>query len=371
MMRIEQFYSIFRFIASKQLNLLKRKNSSSWKNEWKEFHLKNIIGSSYEKKQAPEFRKKQKEKGRRKGWKARFERLDFMLCWVFLGAVPEDYFSMVFNKKGWIWRNHHVTRTRMNFIGSKFNPDISSKNFLNDKASFCKCWDSYLHRKWCVPEEISIEEFEEKFKDVSTLLAKRRVGYGGKGVMVFDTSEMEFQEIYDTVLSQNESYIVEEYHNQSGWLHEINPSSLNTIRVSTLSINGKTDVIFAYLRVGVKGAVVDNLHSGGIRFPIDHRTGKIFKGMNYQIFDVETHPDSGIQVFDKTIPRWDEIVEFCKKAHELAPEDLHWVGWDVCLDEEDMSLIEGNSGPGFPPIENPHENWWKDMKYYLSQLEKS
>ena len=182
---------------------------------------------------------------------------------------------------------------------------------------------------------------------------------------------MGYKEIYEEVLSQNEPYIIEEYHNQSGWLHKVNPSSLNTIRVCTLSINGKVDVIFSYLRVGVKGSFVDNIHSGGIRFPIDYCTGKVFKGMNYRTFDVERHPDSGVQLYGEIIPKWDEIIGLCKEAHDLAPEDLHMIGWDVCLDEDDISLIEANGGPGFPPIENPHENWWKDMTDYLLKLEEN
>ena len=370
-MKIEGFYSVLRFIASKQLGILFKKDYSNWEREWKEFHLKNLIGPAYEKNLVPEFRQKQKEKGRDKGWKARFERLDYMLCWAFFGAVPEDYFSMVFFKKGWFWRNHHVTRLRLNFLQMKFNPNSTSCDFVDDKAIFCKIWNDYLHRKWCNIEETSIEEFEEKFKDVKRIIAKTRTGYGGKGIMVFDTAKTGYSQIYNEILSQKEPYMAEEYHVQSGWLHKVNPSSLNTIRVCTFSLNGKTDVIFAYLRVGAKGSIVDNLHSGGIRFPIDHHTGKIHKGMNYQVFDLERHPDSGVQLYGEVIPRWDEIIDLCKEAHELAPDDLHLIGWDVCLDEDDIILIEANSGPGFPPIEDPHEDWWKDMKNYLSQLDSS
>ena len=46
-------------------------------------------------------------------------------------------------------------------------------------------------------DEISLEEFEEKFKDADRLIAKRRVGKGGKGIAVFDTSEVGYKEIYE------------------------------------------------------------------------------------------------------------------------------------------------------------------------------
>ena len=116
--------------------------------------------------------------------------------------------------------------------------------------------------------------------------------------------------------------------------------------------------------------MVDNLHSGGFRFPIDRQTGEILPGMNYEIHNVKTHPDTGLKIAGEKIPEWQNIIDYCKKAHEHAPDSLHWIGWDVCLDEGDMFLIEGNAGPGFPPIENPKENWWGEMKRYLSILEQ-
>ena len=173
-----------------------------------------------------------------------------------------------------------MTKIRMRFLKRKFNQDSKSRNLLDDKASFYRHWQEHLHRKWCIPNEISFEEFEDKFKDVNSLIAKKRQGFGGKGIIFFDMNEWDLRSVYDKIISETDDYIVEEYHSQTGWLHDVNPSSLNTIRVATISINGKTDVIFAYLRVGIEGAHADNLHSGGIRFPIDHHTGKILKGMN-------------------------------------------------------------------------------------------
>lgn len=368
-MKVEDLYSVFRFIASRKLKALKKDNG--WRSDWKEYHLRNLSSPYYEDVFVDEFREKQMKSGDLGKFRSTLERLDFMLCWIFLGATPEDYFSMLFNRKGWIWRNHHVTKIRMRFLKRKFNHDSKSRNLLDDKASFYRHWQEHLHRKWCIPEELSFEEFEEKFNGANTIIAKRRQGFGGKGIIFFDMAERDLRSVYDEIISEKDDYIVEEYHNQTGWLHDVNPSSLNTIRVATISINGKTDVIFAYLRVGIEGSHVDNLHSGGIRFPIDHHTGRILKGMNYQICDVEAHPDSGISLYGETIPKWDEIVEFCRNAHDLAPESLHLVGWDICLDEDDMILIEGNSGPGFPPIDNPHDDWWRDMGDYLSQLESN
>ena len=324
----------------------------------------------FEKRHLPDFRSKAKAAGAKDNRPGKYSEHDFMLCWYFLGAEPEDYFSMVFPEKNWIWRNHHVTRMRMNFLKTKLNPDPDTCRLLNDKAEFCRYWSNDIHRKWCVPSEITREEFAAEFQGVERIIAKKRIGFGGRGIMVFDTSEVPLEQIYDSILSLPEPYIAEEYHKQTGWLAEINPSSLNTIRVATLRVMDQIEVIFSYLRVGGKNAVVDNLHSGGIRFPIDHNTGEIFPGMNYEIKGVKVHPDTGSEIAGKIVPGWEAVLAYCKKAHQKAPKSLHWIGWDVCLDEDDIFLIEGNAGPGFPPIENPRENWWGEMKKYLTILEK-
>lgn len=367
-MKIEQLYQIFQFTADKYSKNLEKNNQEDWESKLKRFSWKKRSNGSYQKRYAPEFRKKQLEIGRHDGLKGTFKRLDYMFCWFFLGAVPEDYFSMVFEDKGWKWRNHHITRMRLDFIKQMLNDDDESCILLNDKAVFCSHWDDELNRQWCNPEDTTYEEFRDKFNDIDKIILKRRVGYGGKGIEVIDTSQITSESEYLDLVEKHENYIFEEFHNQTGWIHEINPSSLNTIRVATIQVNGQTDVVFSYLRVGVKGAIVDNLHSGGIRFPINHHTGEIYAGMNYQINNIESHPDSGVKIAGEIIPHWDEICSFCINAHKKAPENLRFIGWDVCLDENDMCLIEGNSGPGFPPIEDPDDDWWKQIKNYFSKL---
>ncbi len=369
-MKIEQLYQIFQFIAIKYSNNLEKNNPTDWKGELKRFSWNKRSNGSYQKRYAPEFRKKQLDMNKHHGLKGTIKRLDYMFCWFFLGAVPEDYFSMVFEDKGWKWRNHHITRMRLDFIKQKLNNDEQSCTLLNDKAAFCNHWNDKLNRVWCSPDDTTYEEFINKFHGIDKIIAKRRVGYGGKGIEIFNKSQIKNEDEYLDFIEKHDNYILEEFHNQTGWIHEINPTSLNTIRVATIQVNGEIDVVFSYLRVGVKGTVVDNLHSGGIRFPINHHTGEIYAGMNYEINNIERHPDSGVQIAGEIIPDWDEICLFCKNAHERAPENLRFIGWDVCLDENGMCLIEGNSGPGFPPIEDPKDDWWKKIKEYFSKLEK-
>lgn len=328
-MNIETLYKLPKYIASRRLHKLEKKGCKNWEDELKKFRYMTLSSNNYEVRYAPEFRRKQIDASNEKGWRNSITRLDYMLCWYFLGAVPEDYYSMVFKEKNWKWRSHHVTRMRLDFIKLKMNFDNESCEILNDKALFCEIWNDELHRKWCVPADITEKEFESEFCDINQIIAKKRKGYGGKGIIIFDTLKTDLKTIYKQIISQEEPYIAEEYHNQTGWLNKINPSSLNTIRVTTVKVNEKTDVIFAYLRTGIKDSVVDNLHNGGIRFPINHHTGEIYPGMDYTNNNIKKHPDSKIQIAGETIPKWNDITDYCKKAHQKAPVNVHFIGWDI------------------------------------------
>lgn len=362
-------YTVLHWIAKKRWERIKDNPDTDWEIGWKKFRWKRLAASDFEKRHLPDFRKKAEAASKKENGQKRYSEFDFMLCWYFLGAEPEDYFSMVFPEKGWVWRDHHVTRMRMNFLKGRLNRDPETIRLLNDKAEFCRYWSEDMHRRWCVPAEVTKEEFVQKFEGIDRIIVKNRTGSGGKGIQVLDTAAIPLEEIYDSILALPDPTIAEEYHRQTGWLAEINPSSLNTVRVATLRVGDSTKVIFAYLRVGGQDSVVDNLHSGGIRFPVDRYTGEIRPGMNYEIHDVMAHPDTGKRIAGEKIPRWEEVIDYCRNAHQKAPENLHWIGWDVCVDEEDMFMIEGNASPGFPPIENPQEDWWEEMKVYLSVLE--
>ena len=174
-MKIEQLYQIFQFTADRYSKRFEKNNSTDWKSELKRFSWNLRSSGSYQKRHAPEFRKKQGDMNMHDGLKASFKRLDYMFCWFFLGAVPEDYFSMVFEKKGWKWRKHHITRMRLDFIKKMLNDDEEAGTLLNDKLEFCNHWNDRLNRVWCNPEDATYDEFLDKFQHVDKIIAKKRV----------------------------------------------------------------------------------------------------------------------------------------------------------------------------------------------------
>lgn len=93
---------------------------------------------------------------------------------------------------------------------------------------------------------------------------------------------------------------------------------------------------FAYFRAGCGMNVVDNLHSGGIKFPIN------IKMVSYiQVRINSKRPISIIEIAGQFVQDWEKIKDYVCKAHLLAPKELHWIGLDVCWSDGELCLIEG------------------------------
>lgn len=297
------------------------------------------------------------------------EKIDFLISYFLFGAQPEDYIIGNFYKvKNYFFRNHYVTRERLNFIKCRLNTS-QGLSFLNSKEEFDEFYNKYLGRKWCNPGKISEEEFIRMFNSQNgCVFVKPLDGYGGIGASKCPSDETSLGNLYKELNCSGKSYIVESYIEQKGLLHDLNPSSLNTIRVATARTNGRVIPLFAYMRAGGAGSIVDNLHSGGVSYTIDIKTGKILPGITFRKYNIINHPSTGMKVAGRIIPHWEAIIEYAKKLHKMAPEGIGLVGWDICLNGDDMYVIEGNGGPAFPREIRFGDNSWKKVKRLLSQL---
>lgn len=129
---------------------------------------------------------------------------------------------------------------------------------------------------------------------------------------------------------------------------EINPGSVNTIRVnSVIDTHGNVEVFSAVLRAGARAdVVVDNSHSGGIAYPIDIPTGIVYAvGLNFKNEKFVVHPSTGKIVLGFKVPLWNECLEMVRRAAKKFPQ-ARFIGWDVAITEMRPVLIEANFGPG-------------------------
>ena len=154
------------------------------------------------------------------------------------------------------------------------------------------------------------------------------------------------QSIKDLFASYKQSFIVQERLEQHPGLAKLNPTSLNTIRVMSYHRGGEVIILYAVIRIGRKGQIIDNETAGGIKADIDLQTGRI-KGSamgspteaRMAMTDVGT-PTDGYQ-----IPCFDKVLEVIKEMHIRIPY-FNLIGWDMSVDKDGKpTLIEWNSAP--------------------------
>jgi len=214
----------------------------------------------------------------------------------------------------------HNSKNRFTYKGNDF--EVETKNELF----------SFLEKVF----------FEE---EIEHLFCKPTNGIRGEHIFVVDknTHRKTADNLIDLVFSK--AFIFQELIQQHEILRSINHSSVNTLRIITYkNKNNEAQVLSAFIRVGRKGALIDNAHIGGIVVGLDKETGKM-SAEGIQLIDngggvFYKHPDTGI-VFDKVqVPLFDQVKQIATQAASLFKFPL--LGWDVAITPDGPVIIEAN-----------------------------
>ncbi len=170
---------------------------------------------------------------------------------------------------------------------------------------------------------------------------------GGKGENIFIIEKNTLEEIADNLfyLMLSKAFIFQELILQHEALKKINYSSINTLRIVTYkNKKNEVEILSGFIRVGRKGAIVDNAHAGGIVVPFNKETGKMC-AEGLQLIDngggvFYKHPDTGIIFDNLQIPHYILVKKIVTKASSLFK--FPFLGWDVALTPNGPIIIEAN-----------------------------
>lgn len=218
-----------------------------------------------------------------------------------------------------------------------------NEKYFDNKILFCKTFKDFIGRRWFETKDISFEQFQEKTKNFSSIIAKKINGLGGKGIKKYNLnhSEENDREIYNSLMT--EEYIVEEYIEQHPAIAEFEPDTLNTIRIMSMNIDGNCKILNAVIKLGT-GDIVDNMIAGNsYAAGIDVDTGIICTdGVNKNGEVATYHVNSGKRFRGFQIPCWEMLIETVKKASNVV-ECMPYIGWDVAVKSNgEIAIIEGN-----------------------------
>lgn len=226
--------------------------------------------------------------------------------------------------------------------------DGPSKEFLDNKVAFLETFSEFLERDWIYVQRVTYQEFKAFCEKHPKMIVKKSGGSRGKDIHTFiyeNVSDESLKEMYEQYKA--EDFLVEEYINQTGILHELNPGSVNCVRISTMRFKDHIEVFQCFLKMGIGDTCVDNVCQGGIFAPIDVNTGVVTRiPSNIKWKEYETHPISNKEVMGIEIPDWENVKELAIKAAEKV-KDVVYVSWDIAVSEDGkLYLIEGNSCGG-------------------------
>jgi glutathione synthase/RimK-type ligase-like ATP-grasp enzyme len=305
-----------------------------------------------------------------RAWRLAALKLEYTLFKGFCGAdFRQDFADQLRNPFPYYARL--VTNGRTRFVRRMLNgPEAFA--LCGDKARSAEHWKDWYRRRWRLLSEddpMDARELEFLLDGKKTLVAKPAAGYGGEGIEFVDVSRFAGPEdCVRRLNSRKGRWFLEEFIEQTGPLHDMNPSSVNTVRVITVRRrDGAVEPLNAYLRVGRSGAAVDNLSSGGRHYVVDLETGRFGAGSDGNGNCLMRPAGPGDKGEFPRIPRWEEVLEFCRSAHRHAPEGLGYAGWDVCVSEDGLRLVEANATPGHGQPFSPWENPWRRMKRLLDR----
>ena len=187
--------------------------------------------------------------------------------------------------------------------------------------------------------EISRDEAITLLKKHSVFMCKIARGTGGgSGVksVILDEVKNE-QAFFDELLSKNDIEF-EEVVQQNAFLSQFNPDSVNTFRFLTLNINQKCTLLSTFLRMGAKGAYVDNL-SGGSGVLVGINSDGVINsfGINKH-FEKKYESPSGIKFEGITVPNFEKITNQIIDFHKKIPY-ANLFGWDVTIDKEENPIV--------------------------------
>lgn len=220
-------------------------------------------------------------------------------------------------------------------------------DYFSDKRKTYKYFKDFFKRDVAIiekPEDIQYYiPFVQKHKKFVLKKAKMN---NGSGVTIIDTQKDNAVAIFKKALSEGGA-IAEELICQPGILHQLHPSSVNTVRFVTFYDNNKLTNIAAVLRFGAGGATIDNATQGGLFACINIKTGVIESDgkIEFKSDIYKKHPDTNVTIKGIQLPGWDDLLNIVSSIVKICP-NKKYVGWDFAYSDKGWVLVEGNGYPG-------------------------
>ena len=310
----------------------------------------------------------------RTGWDHDFTREKMLATIERTGCTPTEFYMYRFYELTDEQQDTYYIAKYQRPLQEKFGTDKKFVSLLCNKERTNNYFADYIRRPWCVNTKVTFEQFCEIFKDVSRVMYKPNGGHGGYGVEAIYLTPETMREVYDRLVTYPDG-VVEAFIKQHPDMCKLSPTSVNSLRFVTFSSNTKpvtpdgkmVDIAYSIVRFGREGAIVDNLHSGGMVANVDLETGCLATDGADRNGDLWVeHPDTGVTIKGFQIPYFHEACEMVKDAITTRKVE-GYLGWDIAISETGPMLLEINARPGSDGLQTAPAQAKKGMKYLMEK----
>lgn len=164
------------------------------------------------------------------------------------------------------------------------------------------------------------------------------------GVVTGKNCPDNIEKLFDTYKA---NFLVQEAIQQHPEMARLNPTSLNTVRIMTYWSKNGVVVLYAVVRMGRVGAVVDNASAGGLYCGVKEDGYLKEKAYTLTPFSEHTKTDTGVILKDFRIPMYKELKKKAVELHQQLPYSK-FIGWDLSVNKDnEIELVEINANcPG-------------------------
>lgn len=274
--------------------------------------------------------------------------------------IGEWYYSYLFPEISEAKKKEYLTQRDMGVLTEiKYNllfPD--QWQIMKKKAVFLDKYAPFIHRKWLYVDTNTDPKAVQDFLDRYEVIVKPTNKMSGQGVYKLSRGESA-----EKVISGELPVLVEQCVYNVPELARFHPTSLNTVRVTTVTNGVDVRVLGATLRTGNNNSVFDNADAGGFFAEIDEKTGVIISdGITEKGVTAISHPASGTVFRGTIVPMWKEVIDACVKA-SLHLKGTYLVAWDIAVTPQGIEFIEGNSLPSMEVHQMPLHKGVKKKLY--------
>jgi len=247
--------------------------------------------------------------------------------------IPEDFFYNLF-EPSYNMLKMYPALTDKNLLGKLFKGVKQPESVLRNINGVFYTGDG--------SDIIRMKDGIEECKKYSKLIIKPSLeSGGGKNIVVFNVNGNHTDHnnmlLEDLIKSYKTDFIVQKYLVQHEQMSLLNPNSVNTLRIKSLLINDKVEILGIFVRIGGLNSFVDNTSQGGMYCGIQPDgilSEKGYLDSGEFMFETETK----IKLKDFVIPNYNKIREDIIELHKQIPH-FKFISWDIAIDQSGESVL--------------------------------